>query len=39
VSTDGASELEVPRLLPLPPAVGDQLAARLLTELDRRAAG
>ena len=37
VSTDGASELEVPRLLP--PAVGDQLAARLLTELDRRAAG
>ena len=34
-----AAELEVPRLLPLPSAVGDQLAARLLTELDRRAAG
>ena len=34
-----AAELEVPRFLPLPAAVGDQLAARLLTELDRRAAG
>jgi hypothetical protein len=29
--------LEVPRLLPLPDAVADQLAARLLSDLDARA--
>jgi hypothetical protein len=34
-----SAELDVPRLVPLPAAVGDQIAARLLTDLDRRAAG
>jgi polyketide cyclase/dehydrase/lipid transport protein len=38
-SVEISAELDVPRLLPLPGAVGDQLATRLLTDLDRRAAG
>ena len=38
-SVEISAELDLPRLLPLPAAVGDQLAGRLLTDLDSRAAG
>jgi hypothetical protein len=34
-----SADLEVPRLLPLPGAIGDQVAGRLLADLDAEASG